>query len=402
MPLLGKSGELFYSSYPYHDKKSGKVYARVRYHDDAGNVQYKSRIIPKDVKGKKAQKAFAEAFRAELNAREQGAELPRLPHEDTRTVDEIVEKYLARQLEQGTLNKGSYYRQLSHYRKHISPTIGQYGFKSVDRLMVEELYTNLNNANLSQSTIYHYVKIVSKVYSFYVSLGEIPFNPFNQVPKAKKSKKARVTHLTQEQADLLFRAVYEDYDDFSRWDTIVHLLYYAGLRRGEICGLRWRDVNFKLREITVNTSVADTKGELYLKLPKGDKIRTIPMAQPLFEYLFALYNEDNPEPEWFVVGDKTKFFSIHVFTQEFRLFRERHDLKDAYDNAVIPHGIRHSFATSLVRSGGDISAIADILGHSDTDETLNTYADATQIGKRDAMLRFDALNRADSDNILHS
>ena len=378
--------EKYYSSYVFHDKKNDKYYARVRYKDPAKNgTPFKSKRIPQEIAkhGDRVRKKYAEEYRAELNAQVSDSQIAELTEEDLRTVDDVVYDYLDYQLNTShEIDEGTHYRNLSHYNKHISPVIGNYGFKSLNRHNVMDLYEKLNAQGLSQNTIYHYVKVVAKVYNYYHILGEIPVNPFRQVKKAKKSYRQKATHLTPEQVDALFTALDEEFDPYTPMYTAVYLVYYAGLRRGEICGLRWRNISFETGKITIDTAIGTTKGKKYTKLPKGDKVRTFPIVPQLLDYLEELEEEVQPERNWFVVGDKTEFLSPHMFTSRFTAFRKKYDLKDAYDNKVIPHGIRHNFATSAVESGGDIAAIAEMMGHSNTDETLNTYADSSEQGKQ--------------------
>ena len=235
----------------------------MRYRDDTKKgTPYKSRLIPSEISkhGKKAREQFAEDWRAELNKELIESPVAEVDPTDMKTVDEMVYQYLDYQLSIGEIDPGTHYRNLSHYNKRISPIIGNYGFKSVDRFTVMDLYEKLNAEGLSQNTIYHYVKIVAKVYRYYHKLGDIPFNPFDQVKKAKRSYKTNVSYLTQEQTDQLFEALDDEYEPYSPMYTAVYFMFYAGLRRGEICGLRWNNIDLSSGRITIDTAIGTTKG----------------------------------------------------------------------------------------------------------------------------------------------
>jgi integrase len=83
---------------------------------------------------------------------------------------------------------------------------------------------------------------LKKVYNYYYNNGELLKDPFNGVKMPKKGE-AKVTHLNNDQMDNVLSAVYLDFEPQDPMYVGILLAFYAGLRRGEICGLRWNDKN---------------------------------------------------------------------------------------------------------------------------------------------------------------
>ena len=164
------------------------------------------------------------------------------------------------------------------------------------------------------------------------------------------------------------------------------MAYYAGLRRGEICGLRWNDIDFINKTITVRSAVGVSEGlGNYTKSPKNESSnRTFPLIPQLEEALKIRKQAIKPKENWFVIGKEEKFMRPQQFNRQFAEFVERNNLVDAYGKKIMPHGLRHNFATLGIKSGVDIASLALMMGHASRALTLDVYGDANS----------DALNLA--------
>ena len=116
-------------------------------------------------------------------------------------------------------------------------------------------------------------------------------------------------------------AVYDNYTPDHPMYVGILLALYAGLRRGEICGLRWNDINFTTHTITVRTAVGVSEGDGlgdYTKSPKNKSSnRTFPMVSQIEEALLARKTIINPKDNWFVVGDKEQFMRPQQYNRLF-------------------------------------------------------------------------------------
>ena len=354
--------------------RKGKPWqARAKYKDATGKWKEVSKMLP-EAKGKKEAMRMAKEWFEKLNA-----EADLMPNAGkAKTVDEIYKEYLKHQLDTGEIERSTYSNSLYSYNKYIKPYLGDYVFATVDKTILSSWLTKLYQAGLSQNTIHTTYARLKKVYNYFYNNGELLKDPFKGVKMPKKGE-AKVTHLTHEQMDNVLQAVYNDYEPQDPMYVGILLTFYAGLRRGEICGLRWNDIDFYKHTITIRSAVGVSSGKDgdYTKNPKNrSSNRTFPMLPQLEEVLKQRKVLLNPLDSWYVIGDKEEFMRPQQYNRLFSEFVERNGLVDAYGKKIVPHGLRHNFATVGIRAGMDIASLALMMGHASRAMTLDTYGDA--------------------------
>ena len=354
--------------------RKGKPWqARAKYKDATGKWKEVSKMLP-EAKGKKEAMRMAKEWFEKLNA-----EADLMPNAGkAKTVDEIYKEYLKHQLDKGGIERSTYSNSLYSYNKYIKPYLGDYVFATVDKTILSGWLTKLYQAGLSQNTIHTTYARLKKVYNYFYNNGELLKDPFKGVKMPKKGE-AKVTHLTNEQMDNVLQAVYNDYETQYPMYVGILLTFYAGLRRSEICGLRWNDIDFYKHTITIRSAVGVSSGKDrdYTKNPKNrSSNRTFPMLPQLEEVLKQRKVLLNPLDSWYVIGDKEEFMRPQQYNRLFSDFVERNGLVDAYGKKIVPHGLRHNFATVGIRAGMDIASLALMMGHASRAMTLDTYGDA--------------------------
>lgn len=172
----------------------------------------------------------------------------------------------------------------------------------------------------------------------------------------------------------------------------VLLALCAGMRIGEVCALRWKDVDLKARTITVSRTAGrvydcvSRKTAVVESPPKTrNSYRVIPVSAPLHGALRTVRRLSRSE---YVVSGID-----YVRPMEPRGCREyfARILKKAGIPAIVFHGLRHTFATRCVESGCDVKTLSAILGHSNVAITLNLYVHPDDAQKKqcvDRMYRF--------------
>lgn len=356
-------------------KRKGKPWqARAKYKDVYGKWKEVSKMLPEATGKREALKMAQEWFNA-LNAK---ADLmPNVGKENT--VDKTFTEYLRHQLDTGEIEKSTYINSLYSYNKYIKPYLGNYIFASIDKTVINHWLTQLYQAGLSQNTIHTTYARLKKVYNYFYSNGELLKDPFKGIKTPKKGE-AKVTHLTNEQMDNVLEAVYCDYEPQDPMYVGILLVFYAGLRRGEICGLRWSDIDFCKHTITIRSAVGVSNREMlgdYTKNPKNKSSnRTFPMVEHLEKALLERKKILNPLDSWYVIGEQEQFMRPQQYNRLFSEFIDRNNLVDAYGKKITPHGLRHNFATVGIRSGMDIASLALMMGHASRAMTLDTYGDA--------------------------
>ena len=162
--------------------------------------------------------------------------------------------------------------------------------------------------------------------------------------------------------------------DRLEWSTLFDVLFYLGLRQGELQALTWSDIDFTKKEVKISkTLTTKIKGQKWtISTPKTkNSIRILPLPQNVYNGLKNMYNE----------AIKYKYFKKDLFVfGMIRPFSESNiqRVKNLTCNKVglrriRIHDFRHSCASLLINQGASISLVSKYLGHSNITITLNTY-----------------------------
>ena len=156
-------------------------------------------------------------------------------------------------------------------------------------------------------------------------------------------------------------------------DLGVLISLYTGLRIGEVCALKWSDIDFEKKYIKVNHTlqrvyVNKRETKVLYDRPKTKKsIRKIPMAKVLYEKLKEI--SKNYDNEAFVLTGSTKrYYEPLGYRYIYRRILEKCDIE--YKRY---HQLRHTFATRCIKVGMDVKSLSEVLGHANVSITLNIY-----------------------------
>ena len=175
------------------------------------------------------------------------------------------------------------------------------------------------------------------------------------------------------------------------------------MRLGEVCALRWQDIDFGADRIRVGHALTRVRGHFRLSEPKtATSRRTIPFGPKLRWALLgrrAAMETEAAEAgrDWdcglFVVGDACEgsFKSPQCLSKEWRQLAGVLRLVGTQGRRPTFHGLRHAFATIAVASSVDIKTVSVLLGLADPAMTLRVYADSLEDGKRAGMERLDGI-----------
>lgn len=164
----------------------------------------------------------------------------------------------------------------------------------------------------------------------------------------------------------------------------VLLSLYAGLRIGEVCGLRWEDIDFDTQTIHIRHTVTRIKNidgncERKTRLVLGDtktfsSNRIIPIPPKLTSLLKQMKKADK---DFVLPGTTYKYTDPRTYQYAFR-----NHLSSCNIRQINYHALRHTFATRCIESGMDIKSLSEILGHASVNITLNTYVHSSIEHKR--------------------
>lgn len=195
----------------------------------------------------------------------------------------------------------------------------------------------------------------------------------NKPPKILKE--LPILH-TEQQAKLVAYCM----TDVDETKVGILISLYAGLRIGEICALRWDDIDLQEHVIHVRYTVSRAgKGtSLSIGRPKTlSSLRDIPICSQLVPILKKLHLQRSSQ---YVVSNKEKFISPRTYEYRYHSILRACSVPD-----INYHALRHTFATRCVEAGIDIKSLSEMLGHADASITLNTYVHSSMERKREQL-----------------
>ena len=165
-------------------------------------------------------------------------------------------------------------------------------------------------------------------------------------------------------------------EDNLKYKVVFEILYYCGLRRGELRGLTWKDIDFNHKTLSVKKQITDRAGtikDFHFSAPKTkSSIRTLPINKVLLNDLKMLKKEDSKihgfNDNYFVAGDAFPISSNTLSN------RKNINCETAGVPQIRLHDFRHSCASLLINNGANVTLVAHYLGHTKIEETLNTYS----------------------------
>ena len=275
-----------------------------------------------------------------------------------------------------------YYEKMAQI---IVSFFGKTPIKAITSIQIEAFLAHLHTKQqtskgtpLEQRSIHHYYSVLKNIFNYAERQDIIDRNPIRKVSAPKKGTKP-VVALTPEQTAPFFNAVQSSPLDLR---CILLLLVTTGLRRGELAGLKWKDIDFENAILSVNRSVSyTTDSRIIISTPKTvNSIRSIPLMfgiLPLIQQYKRTIRKEHPFAcldDAFVFHSKEDLFqpiNPNSITRRVKRFINRWHLPD-----LSPHDLRHSCATLLLMNGADIKSVQQILGHADASTTLNFYVRA--------------------------
>lgn len=265
----------------------------------------------------------------------------------------------------------------SNLKRHIYPAIGHLHFDEITTDTIQQFLTD--RQDLARNTLHTMLVLISEVLDSAVEDELLPKNPAASkrlfIPSDKKNRRPA---LSLEELKDVIRQLQEVKDPLCR--RMLALMLFTGMRRGEVLGLRWEDIDFENGMITVNRAVTYSPNQPIVTTPKtSNGVRTIPLNPQLKEFL-----EPCDTKGYILGGDKP--LTKMVFTRVFK------DIQKAVDlHGATPHVFRHSYLSMLNQAGVDPKTIQRIGGHGNFMLTYNLYVHSSDEQIMDADKRVTGL-----------
>ena len=266
-------------------------------------------------------------------------------------------------------------------KQAIRPALGDLKLTRLSARQLDEFYGAMKDNGLSPKTIRNYHAIISAALHQGVRWGWVRDNAAEKA-KPPRVSQARIKAPTVEDVRQIIAAA-EDRDP--RLAPLLMLAALTGMRRAELCALRWTDLDLDRGEVLVARSIVVVPGGLEEKTTKTDRDRRV----ALDDVAVLLLREHQARAiDWARQADATladDAFVFSPFVEALTPFRPDNvtnffiRVRDGLGlKGVRLHDLRHFTATQLIGAGVDVRTVAGRLGHADPSITLRVYADVIQ------------------------
>lgn len=369
-----KDSDLFY----YFNKKNEKFWCyRYRYYDALGNRKEKS---------KQGFKKENDAFRALLEVKTS------IINGDTKfiensnmTVSEWIDIWF--ETHKNDWKETTRKRKENVIKNHIKPLLGTYKLSNLDKTTYKREFINKLSESHSPGSVRLFHQHFRTIINAAVDNEIIPRNRLTKISIPNDNESINENFLTPEELRMFLKTA-KEYEPIHYY-TLILLLAFTGLRRGEALGLYWGNIDFDSKTVTVER----TRDNNSIRTPKTkNSYRTILMDDKVTEQLKHYHNwckqimfqngKHLKQDDFIFISQYASPLSDDVVTYAVDRISKKAKIK-----RITPHGLRHSHATILMRERIPIKIIADRLGN--TPKTiLSVYGHSLKEMESEAVLAF--------------
>lgn len=288
---------------------------------------------------------------------------------------------------------GTYEAYDSYYKIHLKP------FFEPKKLKVEEITPRLiqkyvdqkEREGLSPRSINKHLVILNGVFKEAIALQEATYNPCAVVTLTKAEEFHGAAYDLENAKRLL---------DVIKGDAVepaVYLGLYLGLRRSEVAGLRWRDIDFENNVVHIRNTVVRfktiseqektksraSKRDLYL--PSGLRMYLIDLKK-VADTNRALFGSCYTDGQHVCQWPDGRGYAPDYISRRFRIILEQNNLPP-----IRFHDLRHTAGSLLINQGQSVKQVQEFLGHEKASTTLDVYTHLSFEGKKDTAEKMDEL-----------
>ena len=301
-----------------------------------------------------------------------------------KTINQITEEW--KEEKKKYVKKSTYAAYQLLIQNHIKPYFGD--LYEVNEEKVQQFVFDKLDAGLSEKTIRDIIIVLKMILKFGIKNGYLEYAQIDAKFPSKQEKM---------DLDVLSKADQKKFmehlrNNFTFKNLGIFICLSTGMRIGEICGLRWCDVDtvegvIKVRHTLQRIYIIEGETrhtELLLDTPKtANSVRDIPMSSELLKMLKSLNKVVNEN--YYVISNDIKPIEPRTYRNYYKKLCKQLDIPE-----LKFHGLRHSFATRCIESKADYKTVSVLLGHSNISTTLNLYVHPNKEQKKktiDKMLR---------------
>jgi len=306
------------------------------------------------------------------------------------TLAEFLDRWL--EMKKGTVKENTLYDYRNYINRDILPLLGNLKVAEVAPDHVQQLISAKHQQGLATASVLRIFRILNAAFKYAVRLGIIPRNPADVVDRPRQRRKEM--KVWDETQVISFISSIEG----TRWEALFYVAVTTGLRRGEILGLKWTDLDWVSRNLTIQRQVTTVAGKgLQFHPPKsaaGRRVvvlgeRDIEKLQKhvhLQEQMKAFAGDRWQEHGLIFPSTKGTILSPWNVYKAFKELSKKAGLPE-----IRLHDLRHTAATLMLKQGVHPKIVQERLGHSDIALTLNTYSHVLPTLQNEAAAKLDEL-----------
>ena len=285
----------------------------------------------------------------------------------------VTEEWL--KYKKNTVKKSTYYNYSYSVAKYLYPS---FAGKNITKIKNYNNFIEELSDTLSPKTVRDIVTKLKEIINFYEEEHNTKLN-IKKMSLPKMNKK-EIQILSNKEKQKLEKYCIEQ-NSLKSLGILICL--NTGLRVGEVCALRWENVDFETRRIHVEKTIEriyskeENKTIVIIDTPKSiTSVRTIPINSKLYNILKQIRGKSK-KTDFVLTGSSEHYVEPRNYQYHFKEILKRNKVKKYKF-----HTLRHTFATNCIEAGMDIKSLSEILGHADVSITLNIYVHSSDKAKR--------------------
>jgi len=288
------------------------------------------------------------------------------------------------------VKESTYVKYRGVIENHVKPRLGDYSVEELSSDAIEKFsHELLFTDKLSSKTVKDILTMLNSVIKYIEKQLSVSLSNIEIVyPKVAK-KEVRV--LSKDEQTRLVNYLLKDMDEY-KFGIMLSLL--TGMRLGEVCALRWKNICLKEGTVKVNSTIqrlsdlsnsGKGKTKIVITEPKSNtSVREIPLTEYAAKLCEAHWCNN---PDAFVLtGEQNRYIEPRTMQYKIERFTEACGIEGVHF-----HTLRHTFATRCVEVDFEIKSLSEILGHSSPRITLERYVHSSMKLKRDNMNKLTAI-----------
>ena len=281
----------------------------------------------------------------------------------------IAEEWL--NYKKNTVKESTYSNYVYSVEKYLYP---EYGEKSINEIKdCNDFIYNLSDT-LAPKTVRDIITKLKEIFKYY----EEEYN------KKLNIKRMSTPKVCKNQLRILSKKEKTNLENYCLKENTLKLLgivicLNTGMRVGEICALKWENIDFNRKVICVRKTLQrvylkkENKTAIIIDTPKSNSsVRDIPMNTKIYEILKKIRKGHKGE-DFVLTGSSIKYVEPRNYQHNFKMALKRCKIKPYKF-----HILRHTFATNCIEVGMDVKSLSEILGHADVGVTLNIYVHSSE------------------------